>query len=92
MDGPRDYHTKSVRRAFPGGLVVKNPTAKQEMQVQSLGGKIPWRRKWQPTSVLLPGKSHGQRSYSPWGHKELDTTEQLTHTGINISKYTHPQF
>ena len=31
--------------------------------------KIPWRRKWQPTPVLLPGKSHGQRSlvgYSPW--------------------------
>jgi len=41
-------------------------------------GKIPWRRKWQPTPVFLPGKSHGQRSlvgYSPWGHKELDTTE-----------------
>ena len=37
---------------------------------------MPWRRKWQPTPVLLPGKSHGQRSlvgYSPWGHKELDT-------------------
>ena len=35
--------------------------------------KIPCRRKWQPTPVLLPGKSHGQRSlvgYSPWGHKE----------------------
>ena len=34
--------------------------------------KIPWRRKWQPTPVLLPGESHGQRSlagYSPWGHK-----------------------
>ena len=33
-------------------------------------GKIPWRRKWQPTLVLLPGKSHGPRSlvgYSPWG-------------------------
>ena len=32
-------------------------------------GKIPWRRKWQPTLVFLPGKSHGQRSlvvYSPW--------------------------
>ena len=43
-------------------------------------GKISWRRKWQPTPVLLPGKSHGWRSlvrYSPWGHKELDTTEQL---------------
>ena len=37
-------------------------------------------RKWQPTPVLLPGKSHGQRSLggcSPWGHKELDTTKQL---------------
>ena len=42
--------------------------------------KIPWRRKWHPTPVLLPGKSHGRRSlvgYSPWGHKESDTTEQL---------------
>ena len=39
--------------------------------------KIPWRRKWQPTPVSLPGKSHGQRSLegsSPWGHKESDTT------------------
>ena len=37
-------------------------------------------RKCQPTLVLLPGKSHGQRSlvgYSPWGHKESDTTEQM---------------
>ena len=35
--------------------------------------KILWRRKWQPTPVFLPGKSHGQRSlvgYSPWGCKE----------------------
>ena len=43
-------------------------------------GKIPWRRKWKPTSVFLPGKSHGWRSlvsYSPWDHKESDTTEQL---------------
>ena len=42
--------------------------------------KIPWRRKWQPNPVLLPGKSHGWRrliGYSPWGHKESDTTEQL---------------
>ena len=39
-----------------------------------------WRRKWQPTPVFLPGKSHGQRSlvgYSPWGCKESDTTEWL---------------
>ena len=34
----------------------------QEMQVQSLGQKIPWRREWHPTPVFMPGKSHGQRS------------------------------
>ena len=39
-----------------------------------------WRRQWHPTPVLLPGKSHGQRSLvgcSPWGRKELDMTERL---------------
>ena len=42
--------------------------------------KIPWRRKSQPTPVLLPGESHGGRilvGYSPWGCKELDMTERL---------------
>ena len=49
-------------------------------------GKIPCRRKWQSTPELLPGKSHGQRSlvgYSPWGHKESDTTEQLHFTSFS---------
>ena len=48
-------------------------------------GKIPWRRARQPTPGLLPGESHGQRSlagYSPWGCKELDTTEVTEHTFI----------
>ena len=39
-----------------------------------------WRRQWHPTPVLLPGKSHGQRSLvgcSPWGHEESDKTERL---------------
>ena len=39
-----------------------------------------WRRQWHPTPVLLPGKSHGQRSLvgcSPWGHEELDTMERF---------------
>ena len=42
-------------------------------------GKIPRRRKWQPTPIFLPGKSHGQWSlvgYLPWGRKESDTTER----------------
>ena len=36
--------------------------------------KVSWRRKWQPTTVFLPGRSHGQRglgAYSPWGHKRV---------------------
>ena len=43
--------------------------------------KTPCRREWQSTPVFLPRESHGHRSltsYSPWGCKELDTTEQLT--------------
>ena len=73
-----------------GGTVVKNLPAmqeSQEMQVWSLVGKIPWRREWQPTPVLLPGKSHGQRSlvsyYSPWGRKELDTTGNAHKEKVN---------
>ena len=64
---------------------VKNLPAKQETQVWSLVGKIPWRRKWQPTSVFLRRESHGQRSLvgsSPgvawWVCKEPDRTEQQT--------------
>ena len=46
-----------------------------------MGGKIPWRRSWQPTPVFLPGESHGQRNlvgYSPRGRKESDMTEWLS--------------
>ena len=53
--------------------MVKNPPAMWETWV----GKIPWRRAWQPTPVLLPGESHGWRSlagHSPWGRKASDTT------------------
>ena len=49
-------------------------------------GKLPWRRKWQPTPVLLPGKFHGRRSlvgYSPWDCKELHTTEQLHFSNVH---------
>ena len=55
-------------------------------------GKIPWRRKWQLTSVFLPGESHEQRSladYSPEGHKELNTTEVTEHTRARTHTHTH---
>ena len=54
-------------------------------------GKMPWRRKWQPTSVFLLGKSHGQRSlagYNPRSHRESDTAE-CTHTHIHTHTPSH---
>ena len=77
------YYTALCRLGFPGGSVVKKKKIcllMQEMWFQSLTGKIPWRKKRQPTPVFLPGKSHGQRSlpgYSPCGHKESDMAERL---------------
>ena len=50
------------------------------------------RRQWQPTPVLLPGKSHGRRSlvgYSPWGHEELNRTEQLHFHALEKEMATH---
>ena len=63
---------------FPGGS-VGNESACQCSRCGFVHWvrKIPWRRAWQPTPVFLPGESHGQRGlegYSPWGHKESDTT------------------
>ena len=73
-------------RVFPSRCLVlaqtvKNLPAMQETRFDPWVGKILWRRAWLPSPVLLPRESHGQRSltgYSPWGHKEADTTEQLT--------------
>ena len=58
-------------------LGVKNLPANAEMRWV---WNIPWRSKWQPTPVFLPGEFHGQKSmagYSPQGHKELDTTKHI---------------
>ena len=52
----------------------------QETRVRSLAWEDHLERKWQPNSVLLPGKFHGWRSlisYSPWGRKESDMTKRL---------------
>ena len=64
----------------------------QEMRVQSLGWEDPWRRKWQPTPVYLPGQFHGQRSlagYSPWDCKELDMT--VITTGSSHASHRPPR-
>ena len=60
--------------------MVKRVSTLWETRVQSLSWEDPLEKEWQPTLVLLPGKSHGQRSlvgYSPGGRKESDKTEQL---------------
>ena len=57
--------------------------------VGSIAKETPWRRKWQLTPVFLPGESHGRRSlagYSPRGHKESDTIEQLNNSSSLLEK------
>ena len=79
---------------FPRGTSGKESTCQcrrlQRHEFDPWVRKIPWRKKWQPTPVSLPGKFHeqgrlgsclGNPMHSPWGLKESDTTEQLnTHT------------
>ena len=72
-------------KGFPGDSDGKEPAC----NAGDLGlipvRKIPWKRKWQPTPIFLPGESHQQRSlagYSPWCCKESDTTEWLSTNDI----------
>ena len=69
---------------FLGGASGQDPTCHcMRCGFNPWVGKVPWRRAQQPTPVPLPGKSHGQKSlagYSPWGRKELDTTEVTPHS------------
>ena len=79
-----------ISGVFLVAQTIKNRPAMQETQVQSLVGKIPWRRECQPTPVFLPGEFHGQGSlvgYSPWGGKELNMTERLTLSHHFFSKW-----
>ena len=73
---------------FPGGASGKEPACQcrrpKRLGFDSWVGKIPWSRKWQPTLVSLPGKSHGQRSlvgYSPWSCRvRHDWSDSAQHT------------
>ena len=87
-------------RRFPDVSVVKIlPAISGDMGDAGLvpesipgSGRFPWGKEWQPTPVLLPRKSHEQRSLmgcSLWGHKESDITERLslpTHIRSKIPK------
>ena len=72
-------------RVFTGGASGKEPACQcrrhERLMFNPWVGKIPWSRKWQPTPVLLPGESHGQRSLAgcgPWDHKSQILLKQLS--------------
>ena len=63
--------------------MVKSLPVMRETRVRSPGQKIPWRRKWKPSPVFLPGKSHERRSltgYSPWVTKSQTRLNEFTFT------------
>ena len=66
-------------KGFPGGSHGRVCLPCRRPGFNSWVGKIPWRKKWQPTPVFLPGKAHGRslEGYHPWDCKESDTTERL---------------
>ena len=65
-----------------GGSMVKNLTAMQEIQVQSLGQEDPLKKEMKTHSSIIAWEIPWTEEADgrPWGRKELDTTEQLTHT------------
>ena len=79
---------------FPGGASGKEPTCQcrrhERFWLDPWVRKMPWRRRWQPTPVFLPGKSPGRRSlvgYRPWGCKESDMTEATPHVHRYATRY-----
>ena len=80
-------NTQTILKGFAGGSAIKNLPADArdagDTGFDPWVGKIPWSKKWQPTSTLLPGKFHGPGSlvgYRPWGCKDSDMTEHTAHT------------
>ena len=77
---------------------LKNLSVMWRSRFDSFIRKIPWRRKWQPTPVLLPGEFHGQRrlvGYSPWGSQKVShnwATNTHTDTQTHTHTHTHTHF
>ena len=83
--------------SFPGGPSGKEPACQCRRQKRCwfnpLVEKIPWRRKWQPTPVFLPGKSHRQRSLAGYSFAvaELDKIEATYMQSCNLEiQVSHP--
>ena len=77
--------------------IVKTLSEMQKTQLQSLGWEVPWRRKWLPTPVFLPGESYGQRRLvgcSPWDCKSRTRLVAicLSYQHSPVQRSSPPQF
>ena len=86
-----------TKKGFPDGASGKESTCQlqemQETQVQFLGWEDPLEEEMTLYSIFWPGKSHRERnlvSHSPWGHKELNTTEHINHIIIFLVERGSP--
>ena len=89
----------TIKTAYTCGQIMKSHLGGSDGKASALQrrrpgfnpwvGKISWRRKWQPPSVLLPRKSWTEKlaGYSPWGRKESDTTEQLHFLSLSTNEF-----
>ena len=74
--------------------MVKNLPECRRLEFDPWVGKIPWNREWPSIPVSLTGEFHRQRSlvgYSPWGHKESETTEELSLSPVFLPGEFHRQ-
>ena len=69
LGGLRKLILSSSDRCFPGSVLKKSACQCRRRGFHPWVQKTPWRRKWQPTPVFLPGESHGQRSLAGYSHK-----------------------
>ena len=85
------FFERLSHRAFLVAEIIKTLPAMQETQAWSLVREGPPKKEMATHSSILAWRIQGQRKltgYSPWGHKELDTTEWLTHTHANDTTLT----
>ena len=79
--------------AFPGGASGKEPTCQcrklKRCRFDPWVGKIPWRRKWQPTLVFLPGEFHGQRSLAATTHRVAKSWTGLSENLLGYPENLH---
>ena len=81
-------------RWFSGKEPARQCRRRKRCEFNPWAGKIPWRRKWQPTAVFLPGTFHGPRSLagcSPWGLKESDMTTQARTPSHPSNSFEEPR-